>query len=77
MSKNFDWMCSENEQGREKGYFTSDLFLLLKRVLELLILNQISSFTSFNGIYSNYGVVLPIILHISSFENLSIHFFFV
>ena len=53
-----------------------NLFSLLKRAPELLILNRISFFKSFNDISSYYRVVLSMILLICPFENLHVYSFF-
>ena len=46
------WVRLKNEWTWEKDCLPSNVFLLLKRALELLILNRISSFKMFNDIYS-------------------------
>jgi len=43
-SQNFDWMVLENEWAWEIGCLPSNLSLLLKMALKLLILNQASFF---------------------------------
>jgi len=51
-SQNYDRICLENEFAWEEGRLPSNPFWILKRALELLISNRISSFKSVNDNFS-------------------------